>query len=131
MTREPSLAFAQVKRYKFVELRESNQNGRRFARYEAIPSYGIPCQPDPATMRAIRARLLHAADQDGEASADQLARLRQAVATWPGGSGDAMREWVEHATEQDRLILARMRNIAHHIPRGDAVETEPDGNETA
>lgn len=82
-------------------------------------------------MRAIRARLLDAADQDGEASADQLARLRQAVATWPGGSGDAMREWVEHATEQDRLILARMRNIAHHIPRGDAVETEPDGNETA
>ena len=72
--------------------------------------------PDPDEMRATRDRLLGAADRFAAASADSLTKMQRAGSNWPGQSGIALQQMIERLTEQDREHLARMRDLAHHLP---------------
>jgi hypothetical protein len=81
---------------------------------------------DLAEMRAARALLLNAADQFNVASAENLATLRRTAENWPGESGRALRELFERLSEQDRLHLAHVRNIAHHLPVSNPVDTDDE-----
>ncbi|MBS9534759.1 hypothetical protein KIH27_14290 [Mycobacterium sp. M1] len=72
-----------------------------------------PSKPD---LRAHRDQLLSAANTFSTNSSEHLATMREKSAKWSRESVHALRTYVEYMTEQVRIALARIRDLAHHIP---------------